>query len=101
MSNPPIETLKLGSVQVAVWKSDGGKLSFSCKRRYKDKNTNEYKDATSFFEEDLAHLQVLLQVASTKALEFRKKAEAKTISAQSPVIQAAKPAAQVEDDIPF
>lgn len=43
--------------------SDEGRLNFSLKKRYKVKDTGEYKDSSVLFPEDLAALSMLIPQA--------------------------------------
>jgi len=51
-----------------VW-VNGDNVSFSFQKTYKDKQSGEYKHSTSYFAEDLAKLQILIQWANNRIIE--------------------------------
>jgi hypothetical protein len=59
----PKEKWKEGGVEVACWENDRGQTSYSIGKRYKDKNSGEWKDSTRFFKEDLQKLMKCLTQA--------------------------------------
>lgn len=61
MSNNPIAKLNLAGVSIAIW---GGEYpSYSIQRRYKDKQSGEWKDAKSWDGASLAVLSALIPQA--------------------------------------
>lgn len=61
MSNKPIAKLNLAGVSIAIW---GGEYpSYSIQRRYKDKQSGEWKDAKSWDGASLAVLSALIPQA--------------------------------------
>ncbi len=58
MSNKPFSIKSAASLglELACWISDDGKISFSLSKRYKDKNTGEWKDTKYLSAQDLAGL---------------------------------------------
>lgn len=58
MSNKPhsIKSAACLGLELACWTSDDGKISFSINKRYKDKNTEEWKDTKYLNSGDLAGL---------------------------------------------
>ena len=65
--------------QIAIWKHEGthGPLdSVTCRRRYKDKSTDEWKDATSYNEDDLLPMAELFRDAKAW-IRTQRRADAK------------------------
>jgi hypothetical protein len=64
--NKPIHEIYDGALKVAIWKHDGAHGPFysaTCRCRYKDKSTDEWKDATSYNEDDLLSIAELFRDA--------------------------------------
>jgi hypothetical protein len=61
MSNKPFAIKSAASLglELACWISDDGKISFSLSKRYKDKNTGEWKDTKYLSAQDLGGLTEL------------------------------------------
>lgn len=65
-ASKPVHEITDGALKVSIWKHDGPHGPFystTCRRRYKDKSTDEWKDAASFNEDDLLSLAELLRDA--------------------------------------
>lgn len=65
-ANKPIHEIADGALKVAIWAHDGEygpKYSMTIRRRYKDKSTDEWKDATGLGDDDLLPLAELLREA--------------------------------------
>lgn len=61
----PLKTWKTGlstGLQVAAWENQSG-VSFTISKRYKDKDTGEWKESKSFYPSDLAALAHLAPAA--------------------------------------
>ena len=64
--NKPIHEITDGPLKVAIWKNDGEhgpRYSATCRRRYKDKATDEWKDTFSYNEDDLLPMRELFRDA--------------------------------------
>jgi hypothetical protein len=65
-ANKPVMEFSDGPIKVAVWINEGEhgpRYSVTCRRRYKDKNTDEWKD--SYGQDDILALSKLLDMAHT------------------------------------
>lgn len=99
----PVKVFKTGlsiGLQIAAWESNNG-VSFTIQKRYKDKDTGEYKESKGFFASDLAALAQLAPAAIQFAddlYEQGKQSERKadTRRGEQPV----KPSPN-DDEIPF
>jgi len=58
----PSKTFNVKGINVAIWEGDRGR-SISIKKSYKDKNTGAYKEAKTYFENELSTLISLLNEA--------------------------------------
>jgi transposase len=95
----PIHTIKEKGLSVAIWETRNGGYSFSISKRYKDKQSDEWKDSKYLFKNDVETLIIQLQAA----LEFEKE---KTGQSSNPVLQKASNMTNVVDvldmdDLPF
>jgi transposase len=95
----PIHTIKDKGLSVAIWETRNGGYSFSISKRYKDKQSDEWKDSKYLFKNDVETLIIQLQAA----LEFEKE---KTGQSSNPVSQKASNMTNVVDvldmdDLPF
>jgi len=84
--------------------SDEGKISFSLKKRYKDKATGEYKDSSVLFPEDLGSLAFLLPQAMAWADDIAKHRSKSANGNNDAVPSPTQPANGVsleDDNIPF
>lgn len=61
--NKPVQDFKNKGVSVAVWPTKNGGYSYSIQKRYKDKQTGEWKETKSLFKEEAEALIELLQQA--------------------------------------
>lgn len=70
----PIDTVRLGTVQAAIWKNEtanGVYYNVTFDRRYKD--GDEWKSSTSFGVKDLLALRKAADMAHTKVIELQAK----------------------------
>lgn len=65
--NKPIQDFKHKGVSVAVWNAKNGGYSFSIQKRYKDKQSGEWKESRYYFKEEIDGLIELLKEASNYA----------------------------------
>ena len=78
-ANKPVHEFTDGALKVAIWAHDGEygpKYSYTIRRRYRDKTTDEWKDATGLNEDDLLPTAELLREAKAWTRE-RRRADAK------------------------
>jgi hypothetical protein len=78
-ANKPVHEVADGALKVAIWAHEGEygpKYSFTIRRRYRDRSTDEWKDATGLNEDDLLPLAELLREAKAYIRE-RRRADAK------------------------
>src|ERR1017187_2036015 len=72
----PVDTAKVGPVEIAVWKNQGANGDFytasSPVIRYKDGTTGEFKDGNSYGQLDLLALAEAAREASAKIRELSK-----------------------------
>ena len=61
--NKPLQDFKNKGVSVAVWPTKNGGYSYSIQKRYKDKQSGEWKETKSLFKEEAEALIELLQQA--------------------------------------
>lgn len=59
----PVTTIKEKGLQVAVWANRNGGYTYSISKRYKDKQSGEWKESKSLFKEEAEALIKLLQEA--------------------------------------
>jgi len=99
----PIHTIKDKGLSVAIWKTRNGGYSFSISKRYKDKQTDQWKDSKYLFKDDIESLILQLQAALQYANEAALHAEEGLSSGQSKKGSAANyELTQDEiDDLPF
>ena len=67
-ANKPIKEFSDGPIKVAVWLNEGEhgpRYSVTCRRRYKDKAADEWKDSDSYGQDDILALGKLLDLAHT------------------------------------
>ena len=109
MANRPIQsfkTLAAPGIEVSIWKGEK-RNSFTIRKRYKDPESGDWKEAKTFGEQDLAGLSLLCQRAIAWSDLERDKARAAAVAPTptQPMQQqlAAHTAALAaeEDDIPF
>ena len=86
----PVKVLKLGSVEVSIWKSDKYENSFSFKFQKNYKTDDGWKNADFFNLTDLGNVSVLCDALLQKKVS-EKKIEKKE----------EKPKDDFEDDVPF
>jgi hypothetical protein len=72
----PVDTAKVGNVEIAVWRNHGANGDFytasSPTIRYKDEKGGEWKDGNSYSAIDLLALAEAAREASTKIRELSK-----------------------------
>jgi hypothetical protein len=76
-ASKPIYEITDGALKVSIWKHDGAHGPFystTCRRRYKDKSTDEWKDAASYNEDDLLAMAELFRDAYTWIREQKRAA---------------------------
>jgi hypothetical protein len=76
-ANKPIHEIADGALKVSIWKQDGAHGPFyptTIRRRYKDKSTDEWKDASSFNEDDLLPMREMFREAYAWIREQRRTA---------------------------
>lgn len=61
--NKPVQDFKHKGLSVAVWPTKNGGYSYSISKRYKDKQTGEWKETKSLFKEEAEALIDLLKQA--------------------------------------
>lgn len=61
--NKPVMDYKNKGVSVAVWTAKNGGYSFSIQKRYKDKQSGEWKESKYYYKEEVESLIELLQEA--------------------------------------
>lgn len=65
--NKPVQDFKNKGVSVAVWTAKNGGYSFSIQKRYKDKQSGEWKESRYYYKDELEALIELLKEAVTYA----------------------------------
>ena len=78
-ANKPVHEIPDGTLKVAIWVHDGEygpRYSATIRKRYKDKSTDEWKDAASLGEDDLLPAAELMREAKAWIRE-QKRAAAK------------------------
>jgi hypothetical protein len=61
--NKPVQDFKHKGLSVAVWPTKNGGYSYSIQKRYKDKQSGEWRETKSFFKEEIEALIDLLKQA--------------------------------------
>lgn len=97
----PIHTWRNKGIDVAAWPTNNGGCSFTIRKTFKPKDSNEYKETKTFFPNDLKVLVDLLNQASTWAHEYFAEpiVEVDTRPVNPSVAAVVK--SIIEDDIPF
>ena len=65
--NRPVQDFKNKGVSVAVWNTKNGGYSYSVQKRYKDKQTGEWKESRYWYKDELENLIELLKQAMAYA----------------------------------
>lgn len=65
--NRPVQDFKNKGVSVAVWNTKNGGYSYSVQKRYKDKQSGEWKESKYYYKEEVEGLIELLKEAVTYA----------------------------------
>jgi hypothetical protein len=98
--NKPIQDFKNKGVSVAVWNAKNGGYSFSIQKRYKDKQSGDWKESRYYYKEEMEGLIELLQEA-IKYASNRSEHESQG-SQNGPGQNVARELTQEElDDLPF
>lgn len=93
--NKPIQTFREKGLSVTVWpKNQTGDMTFSIRKTYKDKKTDEWKESKSLFLSDLKALLGLVQ----QTINFAEEAAQPDIQQYQ---QEPLPSPFDDDDIPF
>ena len=96
----PLHTIKDKGTSIAIWETRNGGHSFSIQKRYKDKQTGEWKDSKYWFKEELESLIVMLKACLEYSSDRSAHEEAGIPSGQS--AYAASEEKEIDiDDIPF
>lgn len=61
--NKPLQDFKNKGVSVAVWAAKNGGYSFSLQKRYKDKQSGEWKESRYYYKDEIEGLIELLKEA--------------------------------------
>lgn len=98
--NKPLQDFKNKGVSVAVWTNKQGGFSFSIGKRYKDKQTGEWKESRYYYKDEVEGLIELLKEAVTYA---HNRAEHESQGSKSTTQATTKYEISDEDwgDIPF
>ena len=69
-ANQPVKEFRARNISLAIWQNEGIRHgqpvtlhSVTLNKRYYDKETDEWKDSSSFFPDDLPRLRLLLDKA--------------------------------------
>ena len=69
-ANRPIKEFRVRNLSLAIWQNEGTRdgrpvtlHSITLNKRYRDQETGEWKDSSSFFPDDLPRLRLLLDKA--------------------------------------
>jgi hypothetical protein len=57
---PPAKKWRAGVIEISKWEKDGS-FSYSLKKSYKDKKTDEWKKTDTYFDNQLISLKELLE----------------------------------------
>jgi hypothetical protein len=79
-ANKPIHEVADGALKVAIWAHPGEygpKYSVTIRRRYRDKSTDEWKDAAGLNEDDLLPMKELFREAYAWIREQKRAARAR------------------------
>jgi hypothetical protein len=97
-NNKPIMKYRgFGSIglQLAVWRNDKG-CSYSIQKRFKAKDSDEWKDTNTLFTQDLHALKIMIDEAIKFSDAYmQKKHESNEVNSDEPIIEFN------DDDIPF
>lgn len=98
--NKPLQDFKNKGVSVAVWAAKNGGYSFSLQKRYKDKQSGEWKESRYYYKDEIEGLIELLKEA-VKYASNRSEHESQG-SAQGPGYNVTRELTKEElDDLPF
>jgi hypothetical protein len=67
-ANKPVHEIFDGALKVTIWKKENEKgpwYQVTCRRRYKDKSSDEWKDTYSYGQDDTLAMSKLLDLAHT------------------------------------
>ena len=69
-TNRPVKEFRVRNLSLAIWQNQGNRdgrpvtlHSVTLNKRYRDPNTDEWKDSSSYFPDDLPRLRLLLDKA--------------------------------------
>lgn len=97
---PPVTSYKEKGLQVAVWENRTGGYSYTISKRYKDKQSGEWKDSKYLYKEDMEALTLLIQSALSYAHDRAEHQHEGIPSGQGK--QGPSPVTEFDmDDIPF
>lgn len=99
----PIKSFKEKGVEVAIWETKNGGYSYSISKRYKDKNTGEWKESKYLYKDEAEILARLITEAVGYSADVEEHAQAGIPSGQGKPGPAAKYELTDEelDEIPF
>lgn len=99
----PLNAWKAKGIDIAAWPTRNGGVSFTISKRFKDKESNEWKETKSFFGGDLKLLgELISQAATWESEHFGLNHEPMDNGPVKPEVQAlVKSVLAKDDDIPF
>ena len=92
----PIKTIRNKGLQIAIWEASNGGYSFTLSKRYKCKQTDQWKDSKYLYKPDLEALGAMIEEAIGYASD-RATHEAEAIASQ----KVRREETTFDDDIPF
>lgn len=93
----PAQTWREKGIDIAAWESNNG-FTFTFRKTYKDKTTNEWKESRYYYPDDLERLAVLLVQAMNWVGEYssdQRSTSAIIADTTTPKVK------DLDDDIPF
>lgn len=93
----PVKTIRNKGLQIAIWETNNGGYSFTLSKRYKCKQTDQWKDSKYLYKTDLEALGPMIEEAIGYASD-RATHEAEAIASPRIVHE---PTFLDEDEIPF
>lgn len=98
----PLKSWRNKGIDVAAWATNNGGVSFTIRKTYKPKDSNEYKETKSYFSSDLKALGDLISQATTWAHEeFNEPVSEVDTRPVHPKVAAVVQAIVEDDDLPF
>jgi hypothetical protein len=94
----PAKAWRNGGIDIAAWQNDNG-VSFTTRKTYKDKTTNEYKESRYFYLKDLKAMHELL----TEVIAWAEDQDPDRAAHKEAQIESMRETKQLEidDEIPF